>query len=388
MVTRSISNIAVELFRLYPILAISGPRQSGKTTFVKNTFPHLDYVSLEDIDTRVFAKNDPRGFLSNYPNGAIFDVVQQVPELFSYIQTIVDEKNKPSQFVLSGSQNFLLMEGISQSLAGRVALLKLLPFSQGELEKSQYMPNNSEDVLYFGSYPAIYSRNIPPHIFYPNYINTYIERDVRRMVNIGNIELFSRFVKLCAGRTGQPLNYSTIAADTGISVNTAKSWLSILVNSYVVYLLPPHHKNFNKRLIKMPKLYFYDTGLLVNLLGIEGSKQIDSHFLLGGIFENYIISEILKNFYNQSRNAPIYFWKDNKSKEIDILIEKGNQIIPIEVKASKTFNIHDFDNIKYYQKISNSENDAFVINRSNENRKTSYGSFVSWGNMDSIFKLL
>lgn len=386
MIQRDISNIARTLFKMYPILAITGPRQSGKTTLVKNLFPDLDYVTLEDIDTRILAKNDPRGFLSNYPNGAIFDEVQQAPDLFSYLQSAVDEKNKPSQFVLSGSQNFLLMENISQSLAGRVALLKLLPLSQSELQSAKLFFETSEDAMFTGSYPAIFNRDIPPPLFYPNYINTYIERDVRNIKNIGNIELFIRFVKLCAGRTGQPLNYSSIASDTGISINTAKSWMSILVNSYVIYLLPPHHRNFNKRLIKMPKLYFYDTGLLVSLLGIESSRQINNHFLVGGIFENYIVSELLKYFYNQSKNAPIYFWKDNKSKEIDVLIEKGESMIPIEIKASKTLNMHDFNNIQYYQKISNSESVAYVINRSNQDQKTSNGEFVSWLNLKKIFE--
>ncbi len=325
MIERDISPKALELFKYFPILAITGPRQSGKTTLIKKLFPKMDYVSLEDLDIRNIAINDPRGFLSNYPNGAIIDEIQRVPELFSYLQTRVDETKLPGQFVISGSQNFLLMESISQSLAGRVALLKLLPLSQSELKRVNLLSATSNEAMYSGAYPAIFQNEIPPNLYYPNYINTYIERDVRSLKNIGNLELFNRFLKLCAGRAGQPLNYASLAADTGISLNTAKAWISVLVSSYIIFLLPPHYRNFNKRLIKMPKLYFHDTGVLNYLLGIEKQQQLETHFMVGNIFENYVISEMLKFYYNNSKDAPLFFSNDSEHKEIDILMKVGNE---------------------------------------------------------------
>lgn len=388
MIKREIAEIAVELFKVYPILGITGPRQSGKTTLIKSLFPHLKYASLEDKDLREHATHDPRGFLSNYEDGAILDEVQRVPDLFSYLQTFVDNRNKSSQFVISGSQNFTLMESISQSLAGRIALLKLLPLSQSELIKAKIYPETSEEILFTGCYPGIYDKKIKAEYFFPNYINTYLERDVRNIKNIGNIEVFGRFLKLCAGRVGQPLNYSSLASDTGVSVNTVKSWISILVNSYIVFILPPHYKNFNKRLIKMPKMYFYDTGLLSSLLGIEKHTQLATHYLIGGIFENYVISETIKYYFNRSKKAPVYFWKDNKSKEIDLLIDKFDSVIPIEIKSSKTFNKHDFDNLNYYQKLSGNKLKKFVVSRIEENHNSTYGKLISWKHLENLFKLI
>lgn len=386
MIEREISNIAKELFKLYPILAITGPRQSGKTTLVKNLFPKMDYVSLEDIDQRSLAQTDPRGFLSNFPNGAILDEIQRVPDLFSYLQSLVDQTNAPSQFVILGSQNFLLMESISQSLAGRVGLLKLLPLSQGEIKKASLMSNSSEQTMIKGSYPAIYSQNIPSSFFYSNYLATYIERDVRNLKNIGKLDLFTRFVQLCAGRVGQPINYASLASDTGISLNTAKSWIAVLQSSYIVFTLPPYYKNFNKRLIKMPKLYFYDTGLLAYLLRIQNAEQLKTHYAIGHIFENYIISEVLKYKYNRADNADMYFWKDNKAKDIDLLMETSKGIIPIEIKAAKTYNTSAFSNISYYQKISETKNTGYVINQTEKSQKSSFGNFISWRTLGELLK--
>jgi len=381
MIDREISKKAIELFQLYPILAITGPRQSGKTTLVKELFKDIDYVSLEDLDQREIANYDPRGFLMNYPNGAIIDEIQRVPSLFNYLQTRVDEINKVGQFIILGSQNFLLMESISQSLAGRVALIKLLPLSQKELKKANLLPEESNDIMFNGNYPAIYSRNIPANIFYPNYLSTYIERDVRTLKNIGNLNIFTLFVQLCAGRIGQPLNYSSLASDTGIAVNTAKEWISILESSYIIFLIKPHHKNFNKRLVKMPKLYFYDTGLITYLLNIEHAAQIQNHYLLGNIFENYAVSELIKNRYNKGLKSNLYYWKDNKGKEVDIIIDNIDQTIAIEIKASQTYNLNAFDNINYYRKISSSSVDSYVISRVNKNKELSNESFISWNNI-------
>ncbi|MCF8296169.1 MAG: ATP-binding protein [Saprospiraceae bacterium] len=386
MIKRNISEIALKLFDLYPILSITGPRQSGKTTLIRNLFKGLKYVSLEDPDVRELAIKDPRGFLSNYSQGAIFDEIQQAPDLFSYLQTIVDESGNPGQFVISGSQNFLLMEKISQSLAGRVAVLKLLPLSQDELRVAGKLLSSIENTLFAGAYPAIFSNNIPANIFYSNYIQTYIERDVRTLINIGNLQQFHLFIQLCAGRIGQPLNYSSLASDCGISVNTAKAWISVLVNSYIIFLLPPHHKNFNKRLIKMPKLYFFDTGLVSYLLKIESFKQIGTHYLIGSLFENYIITEMMKYRFNRAKESNLYFWKDNKGKEIDILIEQADLLIPIEIKSAKTNHLSAFDNIKYFNQIRQSDSDkTFVINATTITKSTSIGSFIGWNNLNQIF---
>ncbi|OYT10484.1 MAG: AAA family ATPase [Bacteroidetes bacterium 4572_112] len=274
------------------------------------------------------------------------------------------------------------MENISQSLAGRIALLKLLPLSQRELKKAKLFPQNSKEIMFNGNYPAVYSRKIPADIFYSNYLSTYIERDVRTLKNIGNLNLFTLFVQLCAGRIGQPLNYSSLASDTGISVNTAKEWLSVLESSYIIFLLRPHHKNYNKRLIKMPKLYFYDTGLVSNLLKIELAEQIQNHYLLGNIFENYVVSELLKNRYNQGKKSNLFYWKDNKGKEVDIIIDSFDNIIAIEIKASQTYNLNAFDNIKFYRKISSNNIESHVISRVDNNKLLSNESFVSWKNID------
>ena len=344
----------------------------------------MDYVSLEDLDERQIAINDPRGFLLNYPKGAIIDEIQRVPSLFSYLQTRVDETNDVGQFIILGSQNFLLMESIGQSLAGRVALLKLLPLSQRELIDANLLPKDNNDILFIGNYPAIYSRKIPANIFYSNYLSTYIERDVRTLRNIGDLNLFTLFIKLCAGRIGQPLNYSSLAGDTGIAVNTAKKWISILESSYIIFLLRPHHKNFNKRLVKMPKLYFYDTGLVSYLLDITHAKQIQKHYLLGNIFENYIVSELLKKRYNKGNKSNLFYWKNNKGKEVDLIIDNIERTIAIEIKASQTYNLNAFDNINYYRKISNSNIESYVISRVDKSKRLSNESFISWNSLDVL----
>ena len=284
MIERTLTSKMIALARKFQVITLTGPRQSGKTTLVRAAFPALPYTSLEEPDIRQFALTDPRGFLSNYPNGAILDEIQNVPELFSYIQGIVDN-NSEIQFILTGSSNFLLMEKISQTLAGRTAVLHLLPFSLKELEPSTW---HYENLIFKGQYPRIYDRTLAPTDFYPSYIQTYVERDVRLVTNIGNTNSFIQFTRLCAGRIGQLLNYSSLANDAGISPNTAKAWLSILESSYILYRLQPYHRNFNKRLVKSPKLYFYDTGLACSLLGIRDEDQVSLHYLKGSLFENLI----------------------------------------------------------------------------------------------------
>ena len=290
MIQREITKKLLEISNYYQIITVTGPRQSGKTTLIKDVFKELPYVLLETPDIRQRAQEDPKSFLSNYSKGAIFDEIQNVPELFSYLQGIIDE-NSAIKFVLSGSQNFLLLEKVNQTLAGRTGILKLLPFSTDELKDSNHWNENPLEFVFKGMYPRIYDRGIPPELFYSDYIQTYVERDVRSIKNIGNLSNFSRFLSLCAGRIGQLLNIDSLASDVGIASNTAKEWLSILEASYIIYTLKPHHKNFNKRLVKRPKLYFYDTGLACNLLQINSVNELDMHFAKGNLFENFIENE-------------------------------------------------------------------------------------------------
>lgn len=366
------------LAKKLPIVAVTGPRQSGKTTLVKYIFPKLPYISLEDLDMREFAEKDPRGFLNNYQKGVILDEIQKVPTLFSYIQSIVDGKKKNGQFILTGSQNFLLYEKISQTLAGRTAILNLLPFSMEELGSSS-TKSQIDDYLFNGFYPRLYAQKLKPTDWYPNYIQTYIERDVRQIKNISNLSSFQKFIKLCAGRIGQILDLSSLANDCGITHNTAKEWISVLETSFIVFLLKPHYKNFNKRLIKMPKLYFYDTGLACSLLGIETKKQITTHYLRGCLFENLILQELIKYRLNRGLLPNLFFWRDKGGHEIDCIIEKANKLVPIEIKIGKTILGEYFKNIEYWNKLSkNTPKNSYVIYGGDKNIKHTFGNFVSW----------
>lgn len=384
MIQRIITNKLIEISSYYSVITFTGPRQSGKTTLIKSVFKDLPYISLENPDSKKRAEEDPRGFLNNYPKGVILDEVQNVPDLFSYIQGIVDD-NREILFVLSGSQNFLLLDKIKQSLAGRAAVVKLLPFSFEELKNTVYWKNNPFHFIYNGMYPSIYDRKIPPNLFYANYIQTYIERDVSAIRNIGSLTNFSRFLSLCAGRIGQILNIESLANDVGIAPNTARDWLSILEASYVIYLLKPHYKNFNKRLIKRPKLYFYDTGLACNLLQIKSMEQLDVHFARGNLFENFIINELLKARYNIVETSNLYFWRNKHGKEIDCLIEKANSLLPIEIKSSSTYQKEHFKNMNYWNKLAqNSKENSYLVYAGNEDDTLPYGNLTSWKNLDKI----
>lgn len=335
MFKRTLDPKLLALSKKFQVITLTGPRQSGKTTLVRTTFPNLPYVSLEEPDIRQIALSDPRGFLANYPEGAVLDEVQHVPELFSYIQSLVDG-DRDIQFVLTGSSNFLLMEKISQTLAGRTAILHLLPFSMAELSPNIPPFDRYESLIFKGQYPRIYDRDIAPTDFYPSYIQTYVEKDVRMMKNIGDMNTFIRFVQLCAGRTGQLLNYACLASDAGISPNTAKAWLSILESSYIVYQLSPYHRNFNKRIMKSSKLYFYDTGVACSLLGIKDEDQVALHYMKGALFENLVINEYIKRSIHRGEKPEIYFWQDSQGKGIDCLLVDRENIVPIEIKAGKT----------------------------------------------------
>ncbi|MEZ4828495.1 MAG: ATP-binding protein [Bacteroidia bacterium] len=336
----------------FPVVSLTGPRQSGKTTLLKEIFADYRYVSLENPDNRRFAAEDPRGFLSLYDQKVIIDEAQKVPELFSYIQGIVDETNTPGLYILSGSQNFLLHRKITQSLAGRVAMMRLLPFGIQELKTSGNLPQTWTETLFKGFYPRIYDVGIPPGEFYPSYIETYVERDVEEIVDIRNVSLFRNFVKLCAGRVGQVLNMSSLASDAGISPATAREWLSLLEGSYLIFFLQPYFRNFSKRLIKSPKLYFYDTGLVASLLGITEPSQLFLHYMKGNLFENMVISELYKAEYHAGRRPALYFWRDSNGNEIDCLSEKGQLLDLIEIKASQTINPGFFKGFTYFEKIA------------------------------------
>ena len=337
MIGRDISNKVRHLATKFPVVTLTGVRQSGKSTLLKNMFPEYRYVSLEDLDFRKFASEDARGFLASMGDRAIIDEVQRVPDLFSYIQGRVDATNQEGVYILSGSSNFLLMESISQSLAGRAAVLKMTPFSIHELAASG-QELSIDNYLYTGSFPRIYDKNIAAADYYPSYIETYVERDVRMLKNITNTSSFMRFIRLCAGRIGQLLNVTSLANECGISVATAQSWLSVLESSYIIYLLKPYYRNYNKRLVKSPKLYFCDTGLASALLGMESPDQMTLHFMRGEIFENMVINECIKNAYNNGKEPNIYFWRDSNNNEVDLLIEKGMSLLAVEIKSGSTVN--------------------------------------------------
>ena len=375
MIERTLTSKIIALAQKYQVITLTGPRQSGKTTLVRAAFPAMPYISLEEPDIRQFALTDPRGFLSNYPSGVILDEIQNTPGLFSYIQGIVDE-NRQAQFILTGSSNFLLMEKISQTLAGRTAILNLLPFSFTELE-----PGNEafESQIFKGQYPRIYDRSIAPTDFYPSYIQTYIEKDVRMVKNIGNTNAFVQFTQLCAGRTGQLINYVSLANDAGISPNTAKAWLSILESSFILYRLQPFYRNFNKRLVKSPKLYFYDTGVACSLLGIRDESQVNAHYLKGALFENLVITEFIKRYAHRGEHRQPYFWRDSQGREIDCLLVDGEAITPVEIKSGKTLTSSYFDNLTYWRRLRSAPaSPGYVIYGGDQSIKTSSGELISW----------
>lgn len=342
MIPRDAEQTICTLLKGFPVITLTGPRQSGKTTLAKVLFSDRPYATLEDPDTRLMAQDDPRSFLERFPDGAVLDEVQRCPQLLSYLQTIVDNDRRMGRYILTGSQQFGLMSGISQSLAGRTAFVELLPFSLLELSSAGKLPASVDSILLTGCYPPLYDREVPPSAWFAAYVTAYIERDVRQMLKIQELETFQRFVRLCAGRTGQLINLSSLATECGITHNTAKAWISVLEASYLVFLLRPHHANFNKRLVKMPKLYFYDAGLVSWLLGIRTEEHLNTHPLRGAIFENFVIAELIKSRLNRAERPQMYFWRDSNGNEVDVIVELGGRLMPIEIKSGKTISREAF----------------------------------------------
>lgn len=381
MIQRTLAKKLKDMAKKIPALAIVGPRQSGKTTLARALFPKHNYISLENITQRNFALSDPERFLeeARSPRGMILDEFQQAPQLLSYIQGIIDEEKKPGYFILTGSQNFLMNQAISQTLAGRITIKVLLPLSINELKTEGLLPSSYDDLLFKGSYPRIFDEKLKPLDWYSDYIKTYVERDIRQLQNIESISMFQDFVGLCAGRIGQLLNITSLANDCGISDFTARSWLSLLEASYILFLLKPHHKNFNKRIVKSPKLYFYDTGLACSFLGIESSDHLMTHYARGHLFENLIISDLMKAFYNQGRIPPLYFWRDKSGHEVDCIIERAAEITAIEIKSGKTIQDNFFKDLLYWAELTKSDPEkGFIVYGGDDQQQRSKGFIVSW----------
>lgn len=336
MLDRQLSSTLQRLASSFPILTVTGPRQSGKTTLVRKLFADKPYISLEDPIERGFAQEDPKGFLARFQTGAIFDEAQRWPDLFSYLQGMVDDNRQAGRFILTGSQQFGLLAGVSQSLAGRAGVTRLLPLSAPEIPSVASGEINLNSLLLTGGYPALHTQPVTPQDWFASYVATYLERDVRQVINVQDLTTFQRFLRLCAGRVGQLLNVSALASEAGITQPTAKAWLSVLESSGLIHLLPPYHRNFGKRLVKTPKLYFIDTGLACWLLGIRDETVLALHPLRGELFENWVVSEFLKARYHAGLPTDLYFWRDNNGVEADLVFEVGTQLQVVEIKSGQT----------------------------------------------------
>ena len=344
-VARRLTTHIEELGKYFPIISLTGPRQAGKTTLLREMFPDYQYVSLEDPDQQLFAIEDPRSFLKQYDYRVIFDEAQRVPSLFSYLQTTVDEDRLPGRYILSGSQNFLLRQNITQSLAGRVGIARLFPLDINELRASDLKPQTYEEAIFKGFYPAQFDTGVPPRLFYPSYVSSYIERDVIGLISPNNLNTFRKFLQICATYASQLLNYSQIANSIGVSVPTIQNWFSVLEQSYLIFRLPPYFQNFGKRIIKSPKLYFYDTGLLCYFLNMKSVQDVINYYQLGALFENMIIAEYMKSGYHKGEEPRFYFYRDSNQVEIDLLKESATSILLTEIKANRTFNSKMLTNV-------------------------------------------
>lgn len=378
LIQRDIHPELVRLAGQYPVITIIGPRQSGKTTLSRMAFPDKPYVSLEQLSLRDYALQDPQGFLNDYAkDGAVLDEIQRAPGLLSEIQVRVDAApERKGVYILTGSHQFLLMESVTQSLAGRTAILKLLPFCYRERYKPETDLPALSDLLFEGFYPRISADGLNPTEALSFYVTTYVERDVRELMAIRDLSVFSRFLRLCAGRTGQILNVSSLASDAGINHNTARSWLSLLEAGFIITLLQPHHENFNKRLIKSPKLYFWDVGLACYLLGIEHPQQVTYHPLVGALFETWVVTELMKQRLNRVREPRLYYWRDNAGHEVDLLFDKPDGIVPIEIKLGATIQQGALKGLDYYRAINNKACSGIIINGGTELQQRGSGTRI------------
>jgi len=382
MIKRDIQSLLKEMMNSFPVVTITGPRQSGKTTLVKQTYPEMDYVSLEELDVREHAEKDPRDFLSRFPQSVIIDEVQKVPSLLSYIQTIVDAEQRNGRFILTGSNQFEYISSISQSLAGRTGILKLLPFSYSEIYGNDFIPIS--EVIYKGFYPRIFDQNIRPELFLSGYLETYVEKDVRAITKVQDLMQFHRFLQLCAGRTGQIVNFSSIGNELGIDHKTVKEWTSIAMASYIMFLLPPYYKNYNKRIRKSPKLYFLDVGLAAHLIGIQNSDQLQVHPLKGELFETFVVIEFLKKRYNQGNRSNLYYFRDNIGNEVDLVYETGLAPIPIEIKSAQTVNSDFFKGLNYFRKLVKNVDKSILIMGNDIKQKRNEHSIYGYPYIDEL----
>lgn len=389
MIPRKLEPKLRELAGYYPVVAVTGPRQSGKTTLCRAVFPGKPYLSLEAMDLREFAHDDPRGFLAEYADGAIIDEIQNVPELLSYLQGEVDERTEPGRFILTGSQHFGLSQSLAQSLAGRCGILVLLPPSLEELSVFSNAPDELYSVLWQGAYPRIYDRAIPAHQWLADYIATYIQRDVRQIVNIGDLQNFSGFLKLCAGRTAQEINLSALGSDAGVSHNTVRSWLSVLETSYIIYRLPAWHANIRKQVVKAPKLHFFDSGVVCYLLGIREPQQLRHHPQRGAIFESWVVSELFKTSAHSGWQPNLFHYRETRGLEVDLIIDQGEQLDAIEIKSAATVTSDFFTNLRRFADRMGGVDDPRTIAQTlvyggDESQHRSHVRVASWRHIKSL----
>lgn len=380
MVDREAAGLLKKMAKEFRAVAIVGPRQSGKSTLARMAFPGKSYVSFETPSVRNFFISDPHGFLNTYRDGAIFDEAQRVPELFSYLQEVIDASSKRGRFILTGSNNFSLQEGITQTLAGRLGYIDLLPFSINEIQsqKKNFYRHDVHQFIFRGGYPEIATRKTDVNQWFASYVRTYVERDVRQLKSIDNLAAFEKLLLLCAGRVGQLLNMSNLAIEAGINVNTVNSWLGLLQSSYIIYLLKPHHRNFNKRVVRTPKLYFHDTGLACHLLGIQKAEELRFNIHRGALFENMVLNEMLKRRFNSGKRNNLFFWRDNTGNEIDVIIDNGKQLIPVEIKSGATITENILKGIQFWQKLTQIKKGIIVYGGSQSQRRTSGIDIVGW----------
>lgn len=383
IIRRDIESQIHNALNKYPIVAVMGPRQSGKTTLCQMLKPTFTYVNLEDISVRDFAVSDPKGFLETHKNGVIIDEIQYVPDLFSYLQVYTDKRKMNGEYLITGSQHFLMSELISQSLAGRVALFNLLPFSISELRQGGFIFDSWEGYLLNGSYPRKWINEIDTFNFYSNYLHTYVERDVRLLKNIVNLDLFQKFVRLLAGRVGQLFNQSSLGNDLGVDNKTISSWMALLEATFIAFRLQPYHNSFNKRIVKTPKVYFYDTGLLSYLLGIRGMNDFEIHFAKGQLFENFILIEKMKQTWNKNTHERFSFWRDSSGNEIDILIENGLDLTAVEIKSAKTIHPDFFKSLNSFRKIKQNVS-SFLVYGGNEVQQRTGATVVGFGDLEML----